>query len=883
MKIINNKNLFILLLVLVMTLFGIISYKTVIAYANYNTIEESIEQRDFMHKLNGVINKVLKERLYSAIYIGTDGEKGLEKLENGRIVVDANFNKLYGFVNKYKQYYPYKETLKNMADTIKYARTKVDTLSLDYEDVLFKTYNQEILLSLLSILEKIEIDKSLNLNTHLKVFSAFTRLKENVNLETLILFLSLKKLKIVKNSDLVLWDAILAKDTIPKVNELKDPLLVTKLNELMSKEKYSKLGNKSRLSILYASFDGKYPKNRKKLFEGVIEKVNYIEVAQEVVMASLDKKISNNRLKKQDLLMKYLMSSIVILIFLVVLFSIYRSMNIDKKLFETTLKDIESVLNVEQRKELDNLINTRKTQEIYTFLAKTIKESNQAKDLFLANMSHEIRTPLNGIVGFTQLLKSTEVSPEQEEFISIIENSSDNLLAIVNDILDLSKIKADKIEIESVSFDPIDKFEASIESYAAKASEKAISFDILVDPTLPTLIMGDPTKISQILVNLISNAIKFTPREGHVDVHIEKISEKESNTTIKFSVQDNGIGITEKQQDKIFDAFSQADVSTSRKFGGTGLGLAISSKLASLMGSELKIFSENGEGTTFYFTITFDKPKNAKVRLIKDMSAYFIGLICPGNLGFDPYENLKHYLDATKASYKIYYTDSLLQEDKEKLPDLIFIDHRYFKREHDFESYATLNIKKVLMTTPNKKTLIKKYEPMLDAIVYKPMNLSKTLRTLDILSDATYRHELRDLTQDNQISFKEISILVAEDNSINQKLIKKVLTNLGLDITLVDNGEDAFFARKSIIHYDMIFMDIQMPIMDGMEATKEILAYEKSYNKRHVPIIALTANALSGDREKYMNIGMDGYLSKPLDLDKLRILIQNFFPDNVVE
>jgi signal transduction histidine kinase len=300
---------------------------------------------------------------------------------------------------------------------------------------------------------------------------------------------------------------------------------------------------------------------------------------------------------------EYGMGALIALLLLLVLFVIYYNVNKDKQLFEDTLKDIEAVLNSEQQKELKTLIDNREINQIYRFLTKTIKEANQAKDLFLANMSHEIRTPLNGIVGFTQLLKTTDITAEQEEFITVIEHSSDNLLTIVNDILDLSKIKADKIELENIPFDPIEKFESAIESYGARASEKDIELGVYIDPDLPATLMGDPTKISQIIVNLISNAIKFTPMSGNIDVSIEKLSETNEDVTLKFAVTDTGIGISDEQKAKIFDAFSQADVSTSRKFGGTGLGLAISEKLVTFMGGTLDIKSEEDKGSTFFFTL----------------------------------------------------------------------------------------------------------------------------------------------------------------------------------------------------------------------------------------------------------------------------------------
>ena len=293
------------------------------------------------------------------------------------------------------------------------------------------------------------------------------------------------------------------------------------------------------------------------------------------------------------------------------------------------LKEIELVFDKNQQQVIKRLIDNGNVDHIYKFLIQAIKDANQTKDLFLASMSHEIRTPLNGILGFTQLLKETDSKEEREEFIAVIEKSGENLLTIVNDILDLSKIKAQKIELESIEFDPVESFEAAVESYAAKAAAENIDFNIFLDPELPTRVIGDPTKISQIIVNLISNAIKFTPKNGEVNVNIEKRSEDVDSTEVTFSVSDTGIGITEEQKKNIFEAFGQADVSTSRKYGGTGLGLSISGRFVELMGGKLNIRSVPNEGSTFYFTLVFKKPQSATRREVAKMSATTIGILNP--------------------------------------------------------------------------------------------------------------------------------------------------------------------------------------------------------------------------------------------------------------
>jgi signal transduction histidine kinase/CheY-like chemotaxis protein len=597
----------------------------------------------------------------------------------------------------------------------------------------------------------------------------------------------------------------------------------------------------------------------------------------------MDKHTENKVSQSKEIMTEYGMGALITLFLLLVLLVIYYNINKDKQLFEDTLKDIEAVLNAEQQKELKVLIDTRDINQIYKFLTKTIREANQAKDLFLANMSHEIRTPLNGIVGFTQLLKSTEVTAEQEEFITIIEHSSDNLLSIVNDILDLAKIKADKIELENIPFDPIENFESAIESYGARAAEKDIELGVYIEPDLPPTLMGDPTKISQILVNLISNAIKFTSLTGNVDVSIEKLAETDENVTLKFAVKDSGIGITEEQIDKIFDAFSQADVSTSRKFGGTGLGLAISGKLVTFMGGTLEIESESGKGSTFFFTLDLNKAEQSLVREKPNMNGMHVGYMVPDkSIERAMDENLKAYVEYTGAEFTVYDENELRNLEKPSLPDILFINHRYCKRGDELEQYLKLDTKTVLVTTGDLKRKIEGLEDQIDRVFYKPINFSKTLKSLEILKESAAKSKVVQAEQnESNEGFENIHALVAEDNVINQKLIQTVLNGLGLDVTLANNGEEALELRRQN-EYDMIFMDIQMPVMDGIEATGKILDFEEKNRKHHVPIIAVTANALEGDREKYINAGMDDYISKPIELDQLRFLIQEFCPHKVV-
>ena len=878
----NNKSIFTFLMIVVLFLLGGASYYTFMAYNEYESTQKNTKNTYFIETLDNTLSKIAQERLYSAIYMSTNGTSGFEKVKESRASVDTALAELSAYIETNKISASYKRRVDSVQKNLKYVRTRIDTLSSEYKSILFEVYHDKIFQSLFGAMKIVAAENSsAEMKDYLATYIKFTALKENTALENTGIFFILSGSKKMNDADLMLWDSLLVNDTMPEFSNMHNRVIVEKLNALITPEAFSKIGFKERALILYSAYSGEYPVETNEWFAQVEKKMKYIDLAQSILSTTMKDSTKNHVAESKGVLIQYAVGTLFMLLLLLILFVIYHNINKDKQLFEDTLRDIETVLNLEQQKELKRLIDNREINKIYKFLTETIREANQAKDLFLANMSHEIRTPLNGIVGFTQLLKSTDVNAEQEEFITVIENSSDNLLAIVNDILDLSKIKANKIELENISFNAVEKFESAIESYGARAAEKDIDLTMYVDPTMPNMLRGDPTKISQILVNLVSNAIKFTGSNGAINVSIDKISETDDNVELKFSVKDTGIGITEEQREKIFDAFSQADVSTSRKFGGTGLGLSISGKLVQFMGGKLDIESEEGKGSTFYFTLNLDKSEEVSDEEKPNMYGFDVALLVPNDEIKELVNpNLEAYVEYSGANFRIYTAEEILETNASDLPDILFIDHRYFGREGELEKYLDLDTKLVLLTTSDKKSKIEEIEHKIDKIVYKPLNLTKTLKSLDVVHEET-KEEKEAPVSDHRI-FENLNVLVAEDNAINQKLIKNVLNGLGIEVTIANNGEEALNYRMGH-EYDMIFMDIQMPVMGGIEATEKITEYEEKNRKHHIPIVALTANALQGDREKYLNAGLDNYLSKPIELDKLRTLLLEYFSHRMLK
>jgi signal transduction histidine kinase/CheY-like chemotaxis protein len=879
MNVLNNKNIFSFLILIVVAVVGMFSYQTYKAYTIYETTQKSGKNIRFVELVDNALKNLEKERVQSAIYIGNYGKQGEAELKESRQLVDESFHGLNQYIGKNPQFKIYQKRFDLVVKNIKDVRNKVDTLSSDYKSIFVNSYHKEIFEPLLGAMKIISsLGSDVKMQEYMKGYTKYTALKGNIVLEDTGILFVLNGHHPMQDSDLQVWDNLLLHDALPSVKNISDYALKKQLTSIVPADTYNEIGRKERVNILYDANTGKYRVTANEWIKQSETKKQYITQAQQILLGVSNERSAELLDRHKNSLLQNATWTAMALIVLIIMLIIYYNINKDKRLFEDTLRDIEAVLNKDQQRELQTLIDRRDINSIYKFLVDTIREANQAKDLFLANMSHEIRTPLNGIVGFTQLLKDSELNDEQREFITVIEHSSENLLTIVNDILDLSKIKADKIELEHIAFDPVEQFESSVESYAARAAEKGIELGVYIDPELPEKVMGDPTKISQVMVNLISNAIKFTKSKGAVDVEIEKVAESNEYVTLKFSVSDTGIGITESQRSKIFEAFSQADVSTSRKFGGTGLGLAISGKLVSFMGGELDIESEEGKGSTFFFTLTLEKAKDIEPRKIINMLGFTVGLLgSEGTIIPSIKRNLEAYVSYSGAKFVVCDEEEILDTRASELPDVLFIDHTFRQRKGELEKYLDLGCKIVLLTTAEKKKNVDHLLEKIDRIVYKPLNLTKTLKALEVVYDERVKKSSKQPAKSQNTTFKNLHVLVAEDNSINQKLIKNVLNGFGIEVTLASNGEEAVNLRMQN-DYDMIFMDIQMPVLGGIEATHKILEYEEKSRKHHIPIVALTANALSGDREKYMDEGMDNYLSKPINLERLNILLQEYFP-----
>jgi len=878
MKILKNMIILKLLLILIMGSVGILSYHLYISYQQYNTPQKNANPSLFLDELISVLDKIDDERIKSATYLVTHRKSKFIQLIETRETVDNALLKLDKYIKETRTLSHYNTQIKEISRALRHVREEVDSFSNDHIEILFHGYHTKVFMPFSHIVNELSLaQNSERLKSYLLMYEKVITLKENTVLENTLIYFTLLQENPLSNKDKILWNQIITKDRLPQFSVLFDSEIAADLHSVLFPNDYEGILFKERKQILDDAQSGQYTVTVIEWLTKMIKKREYFTQIELILHNNILKVNKENVVSQPKiLLITYSIVLLLLLLLLFKLFKIHSKQTTNKKVYEDTRRDIELVFDHDQQKKLKRLIENGQIDLIYKFMIKAIGDANQTKDLFLASMSHEIRTPLNGILGFTQLLKESEMTEEQNEFLLVVEKSSGHLLSIVNDILDLSKIKAQKIELESIEFDPIESFESAIESYSAKAVEEDIDFNIFMDPQLPTLLTGDPTKISQVIVNLVSNAIKFTSKNGEVSVFVEKISESDDEAKIKFSVSDTGIGISKEQQKKIFEAFSQADVSTSRKYGGTGLGLSISGKLIDIMGGKLSIRSVKDEGSTFYFTIVLKKPKSATRRVVDNMSSYTVGIL-NSHIDTEYYinKNLEAYIAYTGASIQ-HYTDETLLEIKNtsELPDILFIDHKFRHRGDEIEKFLNIDTKIILISTGDQKRNLRRYQSQIAKILYKPINFTKTLKAL---SNKKESYESK-----KQISFENIHVLVAEDNLINQKLIINVLNRIGIEVSIANNGQEALDHRMEE-NYDMIFMDIEMPVMGGMEATGKILSYERNNSKRHTPIIALTANALAGDKEKYIGAGMDGYLAKPIKLVALRDIFKEYFEERIIE
>jgi signal transduction histidine kinase/CheY-like chemotaxis protein len=1018
-------------------LFILSSYYLYISFTAYQNITQFKQKNEESVMLNRLAIELAAERGLTNAYLSSSGIIAKDIIPQQRIKTDILIKTFNAYYTDHEMS-PRIQKIAEQLSQLQATRSKIDNLEGTPYEIFFGYYTQinqymldEMRDSALSITTNSRITSLSN-----ALISAYHDI-EYTGQERGFMAGVLSSYEPIPEESLHIWIDISSQTNTIQTAGLQtggiEETLRAILNSNEAKQVYFDI-EEAKGSIMQASATGAFMIDPTLWFSMMTSKITILNSAASSIQAALDIEISKYM---QENIRNFIIAAAIWIISLLLLlmgFVYIRKFFKNVHDLGSVFARVEDLAGTQNRLDLDTAEDTSKAYKIIDQALINIahekrkaEEASAAKSIFLANMSHEIRTPLNGIIGFTDLLKESGLDGEKLEFVEVIQKSSENLLTIINNVLDLSKIESNKVELDEIPFLPIQEFENAIEVYGPKAAEKNIQLSAYIDPSLTNYLKGDITKIKEVLINLMSNAVKFTAQNGFIVVSVIRLETMaQGSTRVQFSVEDNGVGIPQSKLQDIFNAFSQADSTITRKYGGTGLGLTISSKFVDMMGGRLQVESIEGKGSKFFFALDLVETPSNEPTLMQAYREYRFAMLTKAN-------NPKIYEKFTR-SYFEYFGSQVLQyssfdELKKFVYDSsinsIFLDLENVTEE-DIKQYKKIQLPIVVIMKPSQQKRFDEFNTDFISSIFEPINITKLIKVLEqkrdklpkeaapkpavqqpvsqqptqpiakpnpptftppitpsYQTDSTTQAEptitfkldeepvqqniklnstqeeikaneetkldikfdLKEetppsaiippvfekvqetvkITPINEILIQPIAepiappvapvqqqpfvqttapiqqpvvqqpvtrrqtpgtmfdakILVAEDNEINQKLIKRALQDIGLTITIVQNGLLAVEKSKEE-QFDIIFMDIAMPVMDGVEATHQIIKYEQATGKKHTPIIAVTANALKGDRERFMGEGLDEYVTKPIKKDAILRVLNMFIPDKII-
>ncbi|OCR87348.1 hypothetical protein CFT13S00388_04935 [Campylobacter fetus subsp. testudinum] len=842
------------------------SYRT---YLNLKQLNYEFNISQTLTKLSKELNQ---EKSMSVLYMATGGIFDSEDIKQQRKNSDEIIKQTLEIYENTKSDKNI-DIIKNRLLDINRIRGKIDSLSISFDEVFFEYFeiiNKAIEKELMMLKEH---TLSPNLTTFL---TSFTLAYANSNLiSTQRDFVSqiLIQNRDFKSNEVRLWLSLIRGDKF-HYQYIPESQAKSIIDNIFNSVEYTNLISKleSYSTQIIKDSSNKPEANFSSYFDTISDELAISYKIQDILKNQIDYEI----IEFKSSFLNHVIIGVFIWIVNIILFIIgcLTKTNIKKNISE--LKNIlKQIADLTDNKNIDLSTNSgisraydmiTKALELITTQKQAAIDANRSKSTFLANISHEIRTPLNGIIGFTDLLKNSNLKKQEKELVSVIEQSSENLLRIINNILDISKIESHKVELDNDIFSPIKEFSSAVELYSQKAYEKDIEFICYIDPSLNKHLEGDCLKVKQVLINLISNAVKFTPQNGQIIVDITKLDEDDDGkTTIKFSVKDDGIGIHQDMLEKIFDSFTQANKDITKIYGGTGLGLSISNEYIKMMGSTIKVQSELGKGSEFSFVIKFNSADSKDQNYFMDFEGKTVTIFTTRSDSlYDEY--LEKYFDFLGIETDIVYDSNELLKLNKK--DIVVAKFKNCLRiKTDAFVLVLANTKEIQTSLIEDKNI---------SFINEPLSITKLKKALE---NADYQK--RQKSNDAYSNKYSISVLLATNNENKTKDIENILNELCERVEVI-NGAKSVIEHTQITHYSIIFLDMVLDEMNAVLCAKNMIQHEKQNNLPHTAIIGIVNTISNLNQINIEKNYLDDYIQKHTSKNEILRILNHFTPQNSV-